>query len=155
MHFIFLCFIVIIIVKVMSQSSHLPWEPIKVIHWGALFVLAHFKALHFIVSHFPSCLFSSVIYDTHIISPPSIVSFAYEHFQTELYVIGFFIQPQKCIAWSPFGLPLNVDTSSQFTTLFEIISLGGIIGHLNFHIILHQRCPSRGCSTYEPSPYNG
>ncbi len=34
---------------------------------GALFALAHFKALHFIVSHFSSCLFPSIVDDTHII----------------------------------------------------------------------------------------
>jgi hypothetical protein len=47
---------------------------------GALFVLAHFRALHFIVSHFTSCLFPSIIDDTHIIGPLSIVSSIYEHF---------------------------------------------------------------------------
>jgi len=41
---------------------------------GALFALAHFKALRSIVSHFPSCLFQSIVDDTHIIGHPSIVS---------------------------------------------------------------------------------
>jgi len=60
---------------------------------GALFVLAHFRALRSITSHFPSCLFPSIIDDAHIIGPPSVVSFAYEHLKTKLYVIGLFIQP--------------------------------------------------------------
>jgi len=47
---------------------------------GALFALAHFKVLFFIVNHFLSCLFPSIIDDIHIISPFSIISFAYEHF---------------------------------------------------------------------------
>jgi hypothetical protein len=47
---------------------------------GALFVLAHFTALHSIASHFPSCLFPSIIDDSHIIGPSSIASTAYEHF---------------------------------------------------------------------------
>jgi hypothetical protein len=46
----------------------------------ALFALAHFRALRFIISHFPSCLFPSILNDTHIICPPSIVSSVYEHF---------------------------------------------------------------------------
>jgi len=58
----------------------------------ALFILAHLKALHYIVSCFPSCLFPSIIDDTHIISPPSIILSAYEHFQTELRAIGFFFE---------------------------------------------------------------
>jgi hypothetical protein len=58
----------------------------------ALFILARLKALHSIISHFPSYLFSSIADDIQIINPPSIVSFAYEHFQIELCAIGFSIQ---------------------------------------------------------------
>jgi len=47
---------------------------------GALFALTHFRALHSIVSHFPSYLFSSIANDIHIMPPPSIVLSAYEHF---------------------------------------------------------------------------
>ncbi len=47
---------------------------------GALFVLAHFRALRSIASHFPSCLFPSILNDIHMIGPLLIVSFAYEHF---------------------------------------------------------------------------
>ncbi len=78
--------------KVMSQSSHLPLGHVKVILRGTLIFFTHFRALDFIVSNFPSCLFPSIVDDTHIIGPFSIVSFAYEHFQTELCVIGLFIQ---------------------------------------------------------------
>jgi hypothetical protein len=60
---------------------------------GALFALAHFKVLCYTTNHFPSCLFPSIIDDTHIISPPSIVSSAYEHFQIEFHVISLSIQP--------------------------------------------------------------
>ncbi len=51
-------------------------DPLK----RAQFTLAHFKALHFIASQFLSCLFSFIVYDTHIIGPLLIISFAYEHF---------------------------------------------------------------------------
>jgi hypothetical protein len=69
---------------------------------GALFILAHFKALCFITSHFPSYLFPSITNDIHIICPPLIASFAYEHFETKFCAICLFIQLQKCVAWSPF-----------------------------------------------------
>jgi hypothetical protein len=46
----------------------------------ALFTLAHFRALRSPTNHFPFYLFPSIIDDTHIIGPPLIVSFAYEHF---------------------------------------------------------------------------
>jgi hypothetical protein len=47
---------------------------------GALFVLTHFKALHFLTNHFLSYLFPSIVNDIHIIGPPSIISSTYEHF---------------------------------------------------------------------------
>jgi hypothetical protein len=43
---------------------------------GALFALIHLRALHFTISHFLSCLFPSIVNDTHIIGPLSIVSSA-------------------------------------------------------------------------------
>jgi hypothetical protein len=54
---------------------------------GALFVLAHFKALCYIVSHFISCMFLSIVDDIHITGLLSIVSFAYEHFKTKLHAM--------------------------------------------------------------------
>jgi hypothetical protein len=50
-------------------------DPLK----GALFTLAHFKTLCYIARCFPSCLFSSIVNNIHIICPPSIVSYVYEH----------------------------------------------------------------------------
>jgi hypothetical protein len=64
------CFTLIVIVKMMSQSSDLLWGLVKVImRGGALFALGHFRALHFTISHFPSCLFPSIVDDSHIIGP--------------------------------------------------------------------------------------
>ncbi len=57
----------------------------------ALYALTHFRALHSITSHFPSCLFPSIVDDTHIIGHPSIISCVYEHFQTKLCVINLSI----------------------------------------------------------------
>jgi hypothetical protein len=82
----------------------------------ALFTLTHFRALHFIANDFPSYLFPSIVNDTHIICFFSIVSFAYEYFQTKFHAVGFSIQPHKCVAWSPSGLLLDFNTPSQFTT---------------------------------------
>jgi hypothetical protein len=133
MHSNLLYFTAIVIMKVMSQSSHLPWELIKVILGGGIFVLAHFKALHSIANHFPSYMFPSIIDDTHIIGPLSIVSSTHEHFQTKLHAIGFSIQPHKCVAWSPSSLPLDFNTPSQFTTPSKGIRILGVpLGTLIF-----------------------
>jgi hypothetical protein len=83
---------------------------------GALFALVHFRALCSTTSRFPSSLFPFNADDTHIIGPPSIVSLAYEHFQTELRMISLSIQLQKCATWSPFSLSFNFDTPSLFKT---------------------------------------
>ncbi len=99
----------------------------------ALFELAFFRALCFITSHFLSCLFPSIVNDTHIISPPFIVSSTYVHFQTKLYAIGLSIQPHRCVTWSFYGLPLNFNTPSQFTTpLKGIRTLGFPLGTSSF-----------------------
>ncbi len=82
----------------------------------ALFALTHFKALYSITNHFFYYLFPSITIDNHIIGPPSIISSAYEHFQTKFCVIGFSIQPHKCVTWSPSYLPPYFNIPSQFTT---------------------------------------
>jgi hypothetical protein len=46
----------------------------------------------------------------------AIVSFTYEHFQIKLRAISLSIQPQKRVTWSPFCLPRDFNTPSQFTT---------------------------------------
>jgi len=76
----------------------------------ALFVSTFFEVLHSTISHFPCCLFPSIVNEIHIIGPPSTVSSTYEHFQTKLHAIGLSIQPQKCVTWSPYGLPSNFNT---------------------------------------------
>jgi hypothetical protein len=93
---------------------------------NALFILIHFRTLHFIANHFPFCLFPSIVDDTHIIGPFSIVSSAYEHFQFELNKIGLSIEFLKCATWSPYGLLLNFDTPSLFNTPSEGIKVLGV-----------------------------
>jgi hypothetical protein len=67
-----------------AMGTHIQGDPLG----RALFVLAHFKVLCSIASHFPSCLFLSIVNDIHITGPYLIISSAYEHFQTELHAIG-------------------------------------------------------------------
>ncbi len=62
---------------------------------GALFALTHCKVLRSIANHFPFYLFPYIVDDIHIVGLPSIVSFASEHFQIKLCVIGFFLSNLK------------------------------------------------------------
>ncbi len=116
MHLNFPGFIAIIIMKVILQHTlyhgNLPrWS----LGRGTIRI-SHFRALRSTTSHFPACLFLSIMDDIHIIVPPSIVSFTYEHLKIKLHAIGPSIQPHKCVAWSPYGLLLDFNTPSQFTT---------------------------------------
>jgi hypothetical protein len=47
---------------------------------GPLFTLVHFKVLCSTASHFPSCLFPTIVNDIYIIGPRSIISSIREHF---------------------------------------------------------------------------
>jgi len=80
----------------MSQSRDWPGELVKVIlgggGGGGLFTLAHFKTLCSIVSELLSCLFPSIIDDTHILGPILIITSTYEHLWIKLYVICLSIQ---------------------------------------------------------------
>jgi hypothetical protein len=107
MHLNLLCFIVIVIVKGCYNQSICHGNSLRWSFGRAVFALVHFRALNSTINHFPFCLFSSIVNDLHIISPFSIISFAYEDFKTELHVICFSIQLQKFVTCSPFGLPLN------------------------------------------------
>ncbi len=109
----------IIIPSIMGTCQN---DPLK----RALFTLAHFKALRFITNHFPSCLFSSIANDTHIISPPFIISSTYEHFKIKLNAINLSILPHKCVAWSPCGLLFDFNTPSKFTTPSKKIRILGV-----------------------------
>jgi len=79
MHLSFFCFIVIIIMKAMSYSSHLPCDPSRWSHGRRTICFSLFGALHSTTGHFPFYLFPSIANYIHIISPFSIISYAYEH----------------------------------------------------------------------------
>jgi hypothetical protein len=56
---------------------------------------------------FPSCLFISLVIDTHILNPTHVISFAFDNFVSQLVFMGLFVQPWKCLFYVPFGLPLG------------------------------------------------
>jgi hypothetical protein len=99
-----------------------------------LFALVHFKALRFIVSHFPSCLFPCVIDDMHIIGPSSIVPFAYEHFQIEFCRISLLSNLKNV---QPSSLPPNFDTHPYLTPCQKELGFWGFhwVPHLSHHFL--------------------
>lgn len=72
---------------------------------GPLFAMAHFTALRATAVAHPTCLFPSLSDDTHIIGPPADILAALSTLTSELALLGLRVQPQKCLGWSPSGLP--------------------------------------------------
>eukprot|EP00850_Spirogloea_muscicola_P008654 SM000046S16435 [mRNA] locus=s46:794878:800281:+ [translate_table: standard] len=59
-------------------------------------------------SQHPDLLFPSYADDTHIIGPPAEVMAAYPLLVRELDLMGLRVCPSKSVAWSPRGLPANL-----------------------------------------------
>lgn len=68
-----------------------------------LFILTHFHALHPTVTTHLN-VFPSLIDDTHIVGLVSNVVFIFLRLHAKFVTLGFFIQPTKCVVWSPHGL---------------------------------------------------
>ncbi|KAL2610235.1 hypothetical protein R1flu_028808 [Riccia fluitans] len=84
-----------------SESSTRQGDPLG----GALFALAHLCALRTVASKHPLCLFLSLANDTHIVGPLEVVVPAFHTLEGHLSAMSLIVQPTKCAAWSPFGLP--------------------------------------------------
>jgi len=56
---------------------------------------------------FPLCLFLYLANDTHILDHVHVISFAFDHFASQLSYVKLFVQPRKCLTWASFGLPLE------------------------------------------------
>ncbi|KAL2644887.1 hypothetical protein R1flu_012474 [Riccia fluitans] len=82
---------------------------------GALFALAHLRALRTMASKYPLCLFSSLADDTHIFGPFEAIVPAFHTLEGHLSAVGLIVQPTKCVAWSPFGLPSSLSLPPGFS----------------------------------------
>ncbi|KAL2624441.1 hypothetical protein R1flu_008686 [Riccia fluitans] len=83
-----------------SESGTRQGDPLD----GALFALAHLRALRITASEHPLCLFSSLADDTHIVGPPMAVIPTFHTLEGHLSAVGLTVQPTKCAAWSPSEL---------------------------------------------------
>ncbi|KAL2650793.1 hypothetical protein R1flu_018921 [Riccia fluitans] len=81
---------------------------------GALFALGHLRALRATVLQHPNCIFPSYADDTHIVGPVDQVLLAFHTLQDQLASVGLTIQPAKCTAWSPHGLPPSLSLPKGF-----------------------------------------
>ncbi|KAL2653691.1 hypothetical protein R1flu_021819 [Riccia fluitans] len=74
-----------------SESSTRQEDPLG----GALFALAHLRALRIVASEHPLCLFPSLADDTHIVGPLESVVAAFHGLEGHLLAMGLAIQPTK------------------------------------------------------------
>ncbi|KAL2612029.1 hypothetical protein R1flu_023721 [Riccia fluitans] len=112
-----------------SESGTCQGDPLG----GALFALAHLCALRAIASEHPLCLFPSLADDTHIVGPLEAIVPAFYTLEDHLSTMGLTIQPTKCVAWSPSGLPSSLSLPPGFTLPFAGLRvLGAPIGSDSF-----------------------
>lgn len=91
---------------------------------GPLFVLTHLKALRSTTSHFPTCLFLTIVDD---LGPPSFeIHSTYKYLVIELCDISIYVQPHKCVTLSPFDLPIDFAPMVLFNILLDGIKVLGI-----------------------------
>ncbi len=81
-----------------------------------MFILVHLRVLCTIAVIHPTCVFPSLVDDTHIVGPASTVVLAFLQLQKELSTVGPSVQPMKCVAWSPQGLDHFISLAHGFIT---------------------------------------
>ncbi|KAL2608814.1 hypothetical protein R1flu_027387 [Riccia fluitans] len=94
-----------------SESSTRQGDPLD----GALFALAHLRALRSMTSEHPLCLFPCLADDTHIVGPLEAVVPAFHTLEGHLSAVGLTVQPTKCAAWSPSGLSSSLSLPPWFS----------------------------------------
>jgi len=63
---------------------------------------------------FSPCLFSLLINDIHILDPASFIPLAFNHFGSQLALMGLTVQSHKCTTSSPFSLPIDLKLHHSF-----------------------------------------
>jgi hypothetical protein len=82
---------------------------------------------------FSSCIFPSLVVNTHIISLVFIIPFVFEHFGSQLAFVGFVVQPCKCLVWSSFDLFFGFFAPFNFRHLSNNIKVLGVpLGSASF-----------------------
>ncbi|KAL2632598.1 hypothetical protein R1flu_004077 [Riccia fluitans] len=81
---------------------------------GVLFDLGHLRALRATVPQHLDCIFPFCADDTHIVGLVDQVLLAFHTLQDQLASVGLTIQPTKCTAWSPHGLPPSLSLPEGF-----------------------------------------
>ncbi|KAL2645034.1 hypothetical protein R1flu_012621 [Riccia fluitans] len=100
---------------------------------GALFTLAHLRALRSVASEHPLGLFPSLADDTHIFGPLEVVVAAFHALEGHLLVVGLIVQPTKCAAWSPSGLLSSLSLPPGFSfSSAGLRVLGALVGSNSF-----------------------
>jgi hypothetical protein len=56
----------------------------------------------------PNYIFPSLMNNTHIMGPTSEITYTFDHFSTQLTIVGFRVKMLKCKLWSPSRIFLGI-----------------------------------------------
>jgi hypothetical protein len=88
-------------VTIIKSSSNMKHDdPLR----GPLFVLAHNWTFLKTIMWALSCIFPSLVDNTHIVGLMNEIIRTFDHFSTQLALVGFKVKVSKCKLWSPFKI---------------------------------------------------
>jgi hypothetical protein len=88
------------VIVIESSSSMKQGDPLG----GLLFFWAHYWALLKTIARAPNYVFPSLADDMHIMGPMNEITHAFDHFSTQLTLVGFRVKVSKCKLWNPSGI---------------------------------------------------
>ncbi len=81
----------------------------------------------------PNCAFSSLTDNIYIVGLMSEITHAFDHFLTQLTLVGLRVKVSKCKLKSPSGFSLNIEISQGYILVTNgLCILGMFVGSQNF-----------------------
>jgi hypothetical protein len=74
---------------------------------------------------FPSCLFCSLVDNTHILNLAYVIPLVFDHFVSQLAFVGLTIQSHNCSVWAPSSLPFWFAFLASLCYLIDDIRIKG------------------------------
>jgi hypothetical protein len=91
-----------------------------------LFALAHYRTFLKSIAQAPNCVFPSLMDDTHIMGPMSEVVPAFDHFSTQLALVGFKVKVLKCKLWSSSKIFWGIEIPQGCTLVIDDLCILGV-----------------------------
>lgn len=103
------------------------WAHVRVICLLGFFLLLFiFVPRKPLLLNFPLCLFLFMVDDTHILGHVSFIPSTFDHFASQLALMGLVVKFCKCVTWSLSNLPLDFSPPHGFCCLLNNIRVLGV-----------------------------